>query len=906
MCTKTKPIEDMQQKKLNIILVILLYLLFSPMMASAIEYYTLAKGQTITSGTTIECSNINLTFGEAGGPDFQSAIEYPIDDTFICYTPGNGKDGHVPGGTFYLFIPKKDGLLTIGVNQNRIKPLYVEEDDTPLYNFNGITLDDSQPSNYTFSFIAKAGKTYKLYCGGSKLGFYGFTFNTNIIVANDITMTYGSDVPDLTYKYANGKLNGTPKIYTTATKSSPVGTYPIIIEKGTVTNDDIVYVEGTLTITKAPLTICAQDVTIIRHEAIPTFAIKCEGLKNDDTEDIVFTQKPIMSSVAHSNSPAGIYDIHVTGGEAPNYALMYQSGKLTILPASGEKWRDISLKREITHPQPMTGLALRPGKANEIHDTYGQCIQLEYEYYLPCEVVKGCKEDGTIIYDWSSFDKELYYVAKRGHQLVPRFRYEFPFSKNVDGNVGTTAVPDYIKQLPDYHETYSERYCTYYADWSNAELQRFTLQFYTDFSKRYAHDPRLAFIQVGFGHWAEYHINATPEYGINFPSMEYQKTFLLHMDEVSNGLPWLVSKNAGNNSPIPNDDELLALRFGLFEDSFMGKTFQGPSKILRWNSLGGEKRWQIGPIGGEVGPDYYENYNFLNPEGLYENFFEDVASKYHVTFMGGNCAPENPNGTPERVKQASMATGYRFVVNKCSTDGFKTMMLVGNEGIAPIYRDAYFAIGDVRSETSVKGLLPNEEIWIEIAAEPSSDGSNIQIVSDYILPQQEIEFKANIEEHDFVYNVSDALYIISKLEDNTKSEDEYEIKGYVTSISEISTYYGDATFVIADTKDAENGLTVYRTKGFNGELITNEQLLKVGDEVRVKGRLQRYVNGEVVIPEIASGGQIVSINGVTSGIMSVVTSNENVHETIFNLSGQRLTKPQRGLNIIGRRKVIVK
>ena len=85
------------------------------------------------------------------------------------------------------------------------------------------------------------------------------------------------------------------------------------------------------------------------------------------------------------------------------------------------------------------------------------------------------------------------------------------------------------------------------------------------------------------------------------------------------------------------------------------------------------------------------------------------------------------------------------MVKKCATDGNKTLLLVRNEGIAPIYRDAYFAIGDVRSNTSLKGLLPNEETWVEIAAKPRPDGKDITIVSDFILPQQEIEFEVKIE-----------------------------------------------------------------------------------------------------------------------------------------------------------------
>ena len=65
--------------------------------------------------------------------------------------------------------------------------------------------------------------------------------------------------------------------------------------------------------------------------------------------------------------------------------------------------------------------------------------------------------------------------------------------------------------------------------------------------------------------------------------------------------------------------------------------------------------------------------------------------------------------------------------------------------IAPLYRDAWFAIGDIRSETTLRGLLPDEERWVEIPAVPSADGSDVRIVSDCILPQQSIEFIADIK-----------------------------------------------------------------------------------------------------------------------------------------------------------------
>lgn len=421
---------------------------------------------------------------------------------------------------------------------------------------------------------------------------------------------------------------------------------------------------------------------------------------------------------------------------------------------------DVALESRITHAQPMTGLVLWPFKAAELDKTHGQSIQLEFAYCLPCKVVTGCEADGTILYDWQWFEEILDDVASRGHQLIARFRYEYPGSKDVDGKTaGMTAVPEYIKDREDYHETYNKvdgDGPTYYADWSNAELQRFTKQFYTDFSARYGADPRLAFVEVGFGHWSEYHIYGTTlKLGQNFPSKAYQTEFFKHLQSVMGSLPWGVSINAadGYYSPMSDDPELMSINFGNFDDSFMHQTHElgtadGYNEKM-WIASGYATRWHNGFHGGEV--SYYtssDQKNFLNPQGMYGYTWEEQAGKYHITFMIANDAPDGPYGTGSRFLSASLATGYHFTVSKCTTDGSTTRLLVSNTGIAPLYRDAYFAIDGCRSDNSLLGLLPGEEMWVSIprGLEINSDGTPTVkpvIESDYILDTQEIQYDAS-------------------------------------------------------------------------------------------------------------------------------------------------------------------
>ena len=140
--------------------------------------FALQEGDTFKAGQTLAFTNITLTFSEDGGADFKAAIASslgePYDEIFVAFTEGNDTNGNKTGGTFYVFRPAKDGTLTVGVVVNADKKLYMLEDDTAMEGFDGVTFDEKQRT--TFDFTVKGGSTYKLYCAGSKLGFYGFRY----------------------------------------------------------------------------------------------------------------------------------------------------------------------------------------------------------------------------------------------------------------------------------------------------------------------------------------------------------------------------------------------------------------------------------------------------------------------------------------------------------------------------------------------------------------------------------------------------------------------------------------------------------------------------------------------------------------------------------------------------------
>lgn len=151
--------------------------------------------------------------------------------------------------------------------------------------------------------------------------------------ADNKEMFYGDAVPSLTYSILEGEPQGTPELTCEATATSNVGTYPIKMAKGSLTNNNITLLDGTLTIAKTPLTITATSFTITQGEALPTYTVTYDGFKNSETEDVLI-KKPTVTCTATATSAPGTYEITVSGAEATNYEMYYVAGVLTIAEAS--------------------------------------------------------------------------------------------------------------------------------------------------------------------------------------------------------------------------------------------------------------------------------------------------------------------------------------------------------------------------------------------------------------------------------------------------------------------------------------------------------------------------------------------------------------------------------------------
>ena len=142
---------------------------------------------------------------------------------------------------------------------------------------------------------------------------------------------YGDENPVFEFETEGGALIGEPEIVCSADKNTGVGTYPIEINKGTIKNYNVTFVPGTLEITKAPLTVTADDVVMTQGDELPLFTAHYEGFKNGEDE-AVLTKQPTFEATATSETAPGKYPITVSGVEADNYEVAkYIAGTLTVL-----------------------------------------------------------------------------------------------------------------------------------------------------------------------------------------------------------------------------------------------------------------------------------------------------------------------------------------------------------------------------------------------------------------------------------------------------------------------------------------------------------------------------------------------------------------------------------------------
>jgi hypothetical protein len=164
---------------------------------------------------------------------------------------------------------------------------------------------------------------------------------TLTITANAATKVYGAALPTFTYAssgWQNGDtsslITGAPSLTTTCTAASHVSASPCTITAAvgtlnTLANYTYSFVNGSMTITAAPLTVTANNAARAVGVANPAFTDSYAGFVNGDTSASLTTQ-PTNTTTATIASPVGSYPITPSGAVDTDYTFTYVNGTLTV------------------------------------------------------------------------------------------------------------------------------------------------------------------------------------------------------------------------------------------------------------------------------------------------------------------------------------------------------------------------------------------------------------------------------------------------------------------------------------------------------------------------------------------------------------------------------------------------
>ena len=157
---------------------------------------------------------------------------------------------------------------------------------------------------------------------------------TAIVTADAKTKVYGDADPELTATVTglkNGDMENVISYTLSRTAGENIGTCTITATGDSVQgNYNVEYVTGTLTITKAVLTVTADAKTKVYGDADPELTATVTGLKNGDDENVVVYA---LSRTAGENT--GAYTIMPSGATVQgNYDVTYMPADLTITQAS--------------------------------------------------------------------------------------------------------------------------------------------------------------------------------------------------------------------------------------------------------------------------------------------------------------------------------------------------------------------------------------------------------------------------------------------------------------------------------------------------------------------------------------------------------------------------------------------
>jgi alpha-tubulin suppressor-like RCC1 family protein len=299
----------------------------------------LQNGETVAVlGAGLECSTAAVSSSPVG--TYASECTGVSDPNYFV----TSVDGTVTVNPAALTVTASSGTSTYGTTPPAITASY-----SGFVNGDGASSLTTSPTCTTTATASSPVGTYDSNCSGAVDANYTVSYvdgsvvigpNALIVVASPGVMTYGGTAPTITPSYV-GFVNGdsatslttAATCTTTATSSSPVGSYDSSCSGAADANYTISYVDGGVTVSPAPLEVMASSASISYGSAAPNITPSYSGFVNGDSATSLTTAPTCTTSVV-ATTPVGTYGSNCGGASDANYTIGYADGSVTVTPAT--------------------------------------------------------------------------------------------------------------------------------------------------------------------------------------------------------------------------------------------------------------------------------------------------------------------------------------------------------------------------------------------------------------------------------------------------------------------------------------------------------------------------------------------------------------------------------------------
>ena len=258
--------EARDMKKIKFIIVMCLLSITKSVLATdnvTISDFRITRGETKEVSVLLENDVAYVGFQfDLYLPEGITVTSYSSDDSRIPASSSVTMNQQTDGA--YRFVGAALGGEAIVGNSGSVVKLSVTASSTVAYG--------SKTGYFRTIKLSNAGGTGPVYPEKS------FTFSViepSVVTITSCSRLYGEENPTFEYTVSGGALEGTPTITCPATTSSDVGDYVITGAKGSITNYNVTFINGTLTVNPAPATISITELTKTynRAEQTPTISV---------------------------------------------------------------------------------------------------------------------------------------------------------------------------------------------------------------------------------------------------------------------------------------------------------------------------------------------------------------------------------------------------------------------------------------------------------------------------------------------------------------------------------------------------------------------------------------------------------------------------------------------------------